>query len=201
MHRRSFLQARGDRRPSRPCGRARDPLPLPDFEAIVRVFLNAKPCVRPSAEEIARAAGWSARELRRSYERIDRILGSVGVGNGNAIRRMLTWSCLRYAADLITGGTKVTAASRLAGFHHNGSFARQFKMYFGCDPSDSAPQEHQPLPAARGGQAADEYPHQFPGRVGRSTPDSARAIVQPRPSSSPSAWRSPRADRGRCGRH
>jgi len=87
MHRRSFLQARGDRRPSRPCGRARDPLPLPDFEAIVRVFLNAKPCVRPSAEEIARAAGWSARELRRSYERIDRILGSVGVGNGNAIRR------------------------------------------------------------------------------------------------------------------
>ena len=116
--------------------RSRDPLPLPTFEAIVHKLLEDHPCRRPSVVEIARAAGRTPRELRAAYERLNQILGDRGAENKMMIRRMLTWSCLRYAALLIPQGTKVTAASRLAGFHDNGSFARQFRGYFGCSPHE-----------------------------------------------------------------
>jgi AraC-like DNA-binding protein len=121
------------------CGcssRDHDPLPLPEFEHIVWTLLERHPCVRPSVLDVALSAGRTPRELRRSYERVSAVLGPLGRGNDMMPRRMLTYACCTYAADLIRRGTKVTAASSLAGFRHHGNFARQIRLYFGCNPSD-----------------------------------------------------------------
>jgi len=122
--------------PARSGSSDRDPLPLPEFEHIVWTLLERRPCVRPSVLDVARSAGRTPRELRRSYEHLSAVLGPLGKGNDMMPRRMLTYACCTYAANLIRRGTKVTAASSLAGFRHNGNFARQFRLYFGCSPRD-----------------------------------------------------------------
>ena len=110
-------------------------LTLPEIERIVWELLEEHPCRRPTMPEVAAVRGCTALGIRRTTERIQRILGPIGCGA--TFRDALTYSCLTYARLLIQRGTKIEAAMRLAGFHNKTNFNRQFSRFFVERPGDS----------------------------------------------------------------
>jgi AraC-like DNA-binding protein len=109
-------------------------LTLPEIERIVWGLLEEHPDRRPTMEEVAAVRGCSALDVRRSNERIQRILGSIGCCA--TFRDALTYSCLTYARLLIRRGEKIEAGMRLAGFHQKTNFYRQCRRFFADQPGD-----------------------------------------------------------------
>jgi AraC-like DNA-binding protein len=109
-------------------------LSLPEIERVVWELLEEHPCRRPTMAEVAAVRGCTALDIRRTAERIQRILGPVG--GGATFRDALTYSCLTYARLLIRRGTKIEAAMRMAGFHNRTNFTRQFSRFFIERPGD-----------------------------------------------------------------
>jgi methylphosphotriester-DNA--protein-cysteine methyltransferase len=109
-------------------------LTLPEIERIVWELLDEHPGRRPTMQEVAAIRGFTSLQLRRTTERIQRVLGPIGYCA--TFRDELTYSCLTYARLLIAKGTKIEAAMRLAGFHQKTNFNRQCREFLGDSPSD-----------------------------------------------------------------
>jgi methylphosphotriester-DNA--protein-cysteine methyltransferase len=109
-------------------------LTLPEIERIVWELLDEHPGHRPTMTEVAAVRGCTPLQLRRTTERIQRILGAVGYCA--TFRDALTYSCLTYARLLIERGTKIHSAMRLAGFHQKTSFNRQCQSFLGSLPNE-----------------------------------------------------------------
>ncbi len=109
-------------------------LTLPEIERIVWELLEEHPGHRPTMDELAVVRGCTALDIRRTTERIQRILGSIGYCA--TFRDALTYSCLTYARLLVQRGTKIEAAMRLAGFHNKTNFNRQFSRFFIGRPAE-----------------------------------------------------------------
>ena len=112
---------------------------LSEIERIVWECLEEHPCTRPTMSEVATIRGVTALQIRRTNQRIHRVFGERV--HEASFRDALTYSCVTYARRLITQGTKVEAAMRLAGFHQKTNFNRQCREFFAQSPRDWRPDD------------------------------------------------------------
>ena len=98
------------------------------------ILAAAEAVVRRTGEHPT--VGQVAAELRVNPLTLRRRWRSMG---RTALRDLVVYACLTHARALILDGTKVEAAMLLSGFRHYSNFCRQFRAFFGDNPSACRP--------------------------------------------------------------
>lgn len=83
----------------------------------------------PTVGQVAAELGVNPLTFRRRWQTTGR----------TALRDLIVYACLTHARTLILDGTKVEAAMLLSGFRHYSNFCRQFRAFFGENPSACRP--------------------------------------------------------------
>ena len=104
-----------------------------DFDTAT-ILAAAEAVVRRTGEHPT--VGQVAAELRVNPLTLRRRWRSTG---RTALRDLVVYACLTHARALILDGTKVEAAMLLSGFRHYSNFCRQFRAFFGDNPSACRP--------------------------------------------------------------